>query len=41
MDMVGADGDGVVQVPMTTYTLIEADKHERRRWGRHLVLPEL
>jgi len=29
--MVGADGDGVVQVSMTTYTLAEADRHERRK----------
>jgi len=40
MYMVGADGDGVVQVTMTAYTLVEADRHERRKWGRDLVLPE-
>jgi len=39
--MVGADGDEVVQVPMTTYALVEADRHERGKWERDLVLPEL
>jgi len=31
MDMVGADGDGVAQVTMTTHTLVEADRHEGRK----------
>jgi len=41
MDMVGTDGDGVVQVTMTTYMLVEVDRHERGKWERDLVLPEL
>ena len=33
MYMVGADGNGVVQVPMTTYTLVEGDRRERGNGG--------
>jgi len=40
MNTVAADGDGVVQVTMTTYTLVEADRHERRKGGGGPVLPQ-
>jgi len=39
MDMVGVDGDGVVQVPMTTYTLVEADRHERGKGAERCCTP--
>jgi len=39
MDIVGSDGDGAVQVRMTTYTLVEADRHERRKGGEGCCTP--
>jgi len=39
MDMVAADEDEVVQVPMTTFTLVEADRHERRKGAERCCTP--